>query len=204
MAETKHVLRISQDPARNAQAFLSELNRALSQIADSLDRIYGLRGTPTFYADVELQEHALVRDGKPMLKIEEVGQRSAVMAWEDDLKSWQEVLLKGGNLDDLGDVEYDPPQEDKWRLAWSEDRQVWYPYKTPPENLGDLDDVTLAALANAHIIQYDAGSEEWVNVPKPSKVVAAVTDRTAVRAIGTVYQNTTGTALRLDVSIHHA
>ena len=203
MPETKHVLRIAQDPTRNPQAFLSELNRLLAQIADSLDQIYGHRGQPTLYADLEIQDHALLSYGKPMVRVADVVKVPTVEAWEDTDKTWQPVITKGGKLSDLKDVEYSPAQEDEWHLAWDEDRGVWHPVEAPPENLGDLADVELAGLADGHIINYDSATETWVNIAKPSLVVAEPTDVTATRVIGVEYTNTQGTAVYVAVSILH-
>lgn len=59
MTEIARVVRVNQNPAKNPDAFLSQLNQVLSLIADQVDKIQGHRGTPEFYAAVDLRSHRI-------------------------------------------------------------------------------------------------------------------------------------------------
>ena len=53
MTEIRRILRITEDSNKNPQGFQSQVNIVLSHIMDMFDQVYGLRGTPTFYSNVD-------------------------------------------------------------------------------------------------------------------------------------------------------
>jgi len=68
MTQIKHVLRIASDPSKSPQAFVAELNRILATVSDSFDAIYGHRGQPTFWSDIDMQSKNVRFNDTPSLR----------------------------------------------------------------------------------------------------------------------------------------
>jgi len=184
--EVRRSLYISTDPGRDPHGFLSELNRALAQIMDALDKAYGHRDQPAFYSDPNMQGQSLEYLGVDYLRRNATS--GNLQYYDPSTKTWRDVTAK-----ELMDQLISQTASGDTRLILTDDGTD----QILSTDSGDL----YLKIEGADLYVQDAdGNPADIH----GKITPDIEDVTGSRSIGTVYENDNDTMLDVRVSVKHS
>lgn len=89
MPTIRRVLQIRQDPSKNPQGFLNEVNLAMAQLMEMLDKAEGRRGKPEIHSDLDMKANKIEFAGIDQIRRHPTTKR--LQAWDSDAEEYRDI-----------------------------------------------------------------------------------------------------------------